>query len=102
MAIFNGLHVRIAGILLAVISAPFILHSGHLIGFYAGVMLFLLNQIFPNLFNWLKNFAEPKVWPSYVGLGIAIMFAAHQGGWAALPVGGILTSIDGLFFDSLY
>jgi hypothetical protein len=102
MALFNGKHVQLAGQVLAIISAAVVLRGGHAIGFGVAEAVYCLATTKPQLFNWLKNFAEPTKWPAYVSLGIAGMFAAHQGGFAAISLAGILMTIDGLFFDSLY
>ncbi len=103
MAIFTGKHVETAGLIVASAGAASLLHGGALIGVAIGLGVYLLDRFKPSVFNWLSNFAEPTTWPGYVALGVAALFAAHQGGWHAdVVIGGLLMAGDGRMFDSLY
>lgn len=98
----TGKYVKIAGGLIVSAAAAFVpLGTAVAIGVCTSV--YCLDQFYPKAFNWLHNFAEPAVWPSYVSLGVAAMIAHHVGGWQGYALlGGFLTMIDGTFFDALY
>lgn len=103
MALFTGKHVETTGLVIAITSAGVLLHGGHRIGALAGIAVYLLDRFRPSVFNWLKNFAEPTTWPGYVALGVAALFAGHQGGLPAIAVlAGLLATGDGRMFDALY
>lgn len=102
MAIFTGKHVETTGFVIAVTAANF-LPSGSRIGADIALGIYLLSRFRPQMWNWLKNFAEPTTWPGFVALGVASLFAAYHGGmFAAATVGGIFMTMDGRLFDLLY
>lgn len=102
IALFTGPRVRLAGLLIS-LSGVFLLHGASRIGFAVGVAVAWLATYYPKAFNWLSNFADPQFWPAFVGLGVAILFAAHTGGLLGiLACIGPLTTYDGMYFDQNY
>lgn len=103
MAFFTGKRVMFTGTAITIVAASVLLHGGSRVGALVGEGFFLLGLLRPQLFNFLANFAEPTAWPSYVGAGVAALFAAHFGGIpACVVVGGLLVQGDGRMFDALY
>lgn len=100
--LFTPKTVRIGGFALAAASLLG-LHGGNRIGYASALAVAAVSWAFPKLWNWLSNFADPHYWPTFVALGVASMFAAHQGGYAAvLALAGPLTMFDGMYFDTNY
>jgi len=103
MSIFNSTSVKVGGILLSVASGALLLSGGHRLGYVVGVAVAVLALVKPKAFQWLADFADPEFWPAFVGLGVAILFAAHFGGtYGLLSVIGPLTTYDGMYFDQNY
>ncbi len=99
---FTGPRVRMAGFLIAFASA-FLLHGLATVGYLVALGVAILSTYYPKAFNWLSNFADPQFWPAFVGLGVAILFAAHAGGlFGLLACAGPLTAYDGMYFDQNY
>lgn len=102
LSIFTGPRVRAAGFLLT-IAGSFLLPEDARIGYLAGLAVAALSTYYPKIFNWLSNFADPQFWPAFVGLGVAILFAAHTGGLdGILACVGPLTAYDGMYFEQNY
>ena len=80
-----------------------LLPDGHAIGYLIGMTVAAIALVEPKAFNWLSKFADPQFWPAFVGLGVAILFAAHAGGLRGLlSVIGPLTTYDGMYFEQNY
>lgn len=98
----TGKHVRFVGLLLAIAAGIFVsVHIGATagIGFLVSVVLAALNWVFPILgkSKTFTNFADPKYWPTFVLLGIAIEFLV-PGLLSKVGVGAILAIFDGMYF----
>lgn len=104
--LFSGKTVKIGGFALCWGGIAALAHGhyyGHMAGYSVGAFLALFALVYPRAFNWLSNFADPQFWPAFVGLGVAILFAAHVGGFAGVfAIMGPLTVYDGMYFDQNY
>src|SRR5712692_2234491 len=96
MQIFTGRNVESAGVAITIISAAALLHGWSRFFILLCVAVYLLDRFLPQVFNFLKNFAEPDAWPGYVALGVAVLFDEQFGGWRGdIVLIGILTTGDG-------
>lgn len=100
--LFTGRTVRGGGLVLAAASSVF-LSNGHRVGYLIALMVGLISWTIPELWAWLSNFADEKYWPTFVSAGVAILFAAHNGGLPGLfACCGPLAIYDGMYFDENY
>jgi len=101
---FTPFRVKWGGIVLALLLGGFFLRGGHRIGYFISILVAIVSFLWPHqLWHWLANFADEVNWPAFVALGVAIVFAAHQGGaGAALAVVGPLATYDGMYFEQNY
>lgn len=100
---FTPRTVRGGGLVLAVASSIF-LSEGHRIGYLIALAVGCASWILPqDLWKWLAHFADPKYWPTFVSIGVAILFAAHNGSWPGLfACCGPLAVLDGMYFAENY
>ena len=104
LSFLNGKTVKVGGIVIAWLSTfLFIPAIGHEVGYVVGLTVATIALTTPEAFAWLSDFAGPEYWPAFVGLGVAILFAAHFGGTRGLlAVIGPLTTYDGMYFEQNY
>ena len=102
LSFFTGTTVKIIGIVLSVVLGALFLEGAARIAYLACIAFTVIALLFPDLFHWLANFADPVNWPPFVALGIAIVIAAHVGGSAVFAVLGPLTTYDGMYFEQNY
>lgn len=99
----KGPYVEIAGWLLGLLIAVFFFGNPSDMLVIGLLLFYSLTRMKPSIFNFLKSFAEPTTWPSYVTLGVVIIIAAYHGGIVGLGLAGAMLMMnDGRTFDSLY
>ena len=99
----TGRAVRFIGLLLALTAGIFVsIHFAGFagIGYLVSLALAALNWVFPVLGKsaTFNNFADAKYWPTFVLLGIAVIFIVT--GWQyKLAAGAVFTILDGIYFS---